>query len=104
VRGYQELPAPLEISTARVRQAAWPYVYAFSPPGATVRICRCVIAKQSGLGHVLQAEMKTKCLVEFGDESRWQLAYPGANPLDRYRADLLGLCFGVLGQSCLACG
>ncbi len=33
-------PAPFEISTARVTQAAWPYVYAFSPPGANVRICR----------------------------------------------------------------
>jgi hypothetical protein len=38
--------APLEISTTGVRQAAWPYVYAFSSPGTNVRICN-----QGGLGY-----------------------------------------------------
>jgi hypothetical protein len=30
-------------------------------------------------------------LVEFGDQRRGQLAYPFADPLDGYRADLFGL-------------
>ena len=48
--------------------------------------------------------MNAKRLVEFGDERRWQLTYMCADPLDSHRADLLGLSFGVSGQSGLACG
>ena len=51
----------------------------------------------------LQAEMNAKRLVEFGDERRWQLTYSSADPLDCHRAGLLGLRFGVPGQSGLAC-
>jgi hypothetical protein len=47
--------------------------------------------------------MDAKRLVEFGDERRWQLTYTCADPVDGHRADLLGLSFGVSGQSGLAC-
>jgi hypothetical protein len=51
----------------------------------------------------LQAEVDSECLVEFSDERGWQLADPFADPFDRHGADLLGLCFGVMGQPGLAC-
>jgi hypothetical protein len=46
--------------------------------------------------------MNANRLVELGDERSWQLTYSGADPLDCHRADLLGLRFGVPGQSGLA--
>ncbi len=47
--------------------------------------------------------MDAKRLVEFGDERRRQLTYTWSDPLDSYRADLLGLGFEVSRQSGLAC-
>lgn len=60
-------------------------------------------AAPGGIGHgqALQAEVDAKRLVELGDECRWQLAYPLANAFDGDGADLLSLCFGVVGQSAL---
>jgi hypothetical protein len=37
-------------------------------------------------------------LVEIGDEDGGQLPYSSADPLDCHRADLLGLCLGIMGQ------
>src|SRR6266487_639101 len=51
----------------------------------------------------LEVEMDAQCLVEFGDERGGQLSYSFADPLDRHRADLLGLRLGVTRQPGLAC-
>jgi len=86
----------------RRARARAPACRALRPPRPPPRHRRRALNPVLYVMGTLEAQMDAKRLVEFGDERRRQLTDTWSDPLDSYRAYLLGLGFGVSGQSGLA--